>query len=101
LADFIRATVRMAEQPEVQIMGKTIAEALMEEGKAQGLLEGALAQRRETLLRLLRLKFKRLPQAVTAEVESCEDSQQLDAWLDAVITADKISDIPFSSLKRK
>jgi hypothetical protein len=101
LADFIRATVRKAEQPEVQIMGKTIAEALMEEGEAKGVIKGALAARRETLLRLLRQKFKRVPPAVTAEIESSEDIQQLDSWIGAVIPADKLSDIPFRSVKSK
>src|SRR5579883_3043451 len=53
LADYIRETVRKREQPEVQIMGKTIAEALQDEGELRG--------KRETLLRLLKLKFKRVP----------------------------------------
>jgi hypothetical protein len=83
LADFIRATVRRAEQAEVQIMGKTIAEALQEEGK------------RKALLHQLRVKFKHLPPAVTAEIEATQDDQQLDQWLEAVLTADKISDMPF------
>jgi hypothetical protein len=97
LADFIRATVRQAEQPEVQIMGRTIAEALRDEGKA----EGALAKQRETLLRLLRLKYKRVSSAIVAEVEATQDVEQLDHWLDAVVTADKITDIPFASNKGK
>jgi predicted transposase YdaD len=101
LADFIRTTVRKSEQPEVQIMGKTIAEALMEEGEAKGILKGALATRRQTLLRLLGLRFKRVPPAIKAEIEASEDSQQLDAWLEAFATAEKLTDIPFQSVKSK
>jgi hypothetical protein len=97
LADFIRATVRRAEQAEVQIMGKTIAEALMEEGEAKGILKG----KRETLLHLLQVKFKHVSPAVTAEVEAAQDSKQLDDWLAAFATADKISDIPFRSSNNK
>jgi hypothetical protein len=97
-ADFIRTTVRQMEQPEVQIMGKTIAEALREEGKAQGVLEGTLASKRETLLRL---KFKRVSPAISAQIEAAQDGQQLDNWLDAFATAEKITDIPFQSSKKK
>lgn len=97
LADFIRATVRQAERPSVQLMGQTIAESLIEKGKA----EGALAKQRETLLRLLRLKFKRISSATTVEIETTQDSEQLDHWLDAVITADKINEIPFQANNKK
>jgi hypothetical protein len=93
LVDFIRTTVRQAEQPEVQIMGKTIAEALEE--------KGALRKQRETLLRQLRVRFKQVPEAVAAEVEAEQNGQQLDDWLDAVVTARKLSDIPFRSNKNK
>jgi hypothetical protein len=92
LADFIRATVRKQEQAEVQIMGKTIAEALEE--------KGALRGKREALLQLLRLKFKRVSAAITAEVQATQDSEQLDAWLEAVLTADRISAMPFQSHRK-
>jgi hypothetical protein len=101
LAEFIRATVREAKQPQVQIMGKTIAEALREEGALEGKAEGVLEAKRETLLEQLRLRFKRVPAAVTAEVEAAQDVQQLNRWLAAFATADKISDIPFQSNKKK
>jgi hypothetical protein len=93
LADFIRSTVRQAEQPEVQYMGKTIAEALREEGIVEA--------NRERLLRLLRGKFKQVPEAVTAEVQAEQDRGQLDAWFDAAVAARKFSDIPFRSSQKK
>jgi hypothetical protein len=92
LCNFIRAIVREQEQPEVQIMGKTIAEALED--------EGALRGKREALLRLLRLKFKKVPDAITAEVQATQDGEQLDAWLDVVLTAKKLSAMPFQSGKK-
>jgi hypothetical protein len=96
LADFIRATVRQAEQAEVKTMGKTIAEALMEEGEATGILKG----KRDMLLRLLRCKFKRVSADITAEIEVAQQ-EQLDAWCDAVVTAKKISQIPFQTGTRR
>jgi hypothetical protein len=102
LVDFIRATVREAEQPQVQIMSKTIAEALMEEGALKGKAAGILEGKRETLLRLLRVKFKRrVTPAIVAEVEAAQEVSQLDEWLEALITADKISEMPFQSSKKE
>ena len=49
----------------------------------------------------MRLKFKRVSPAITAEIEAAQDVQQLDDWLDAFATAEKISDIPFQSSKKK
>jgi hypothetical protein len=93
LAEFIRANVRRVEQPEVRIMRQTIAEALME--------EGGIKSKRETLLRQLRLRFKRVSPVIAAEIQAAQDSRQLDAWLDAFATADKLSHIPFQASKEK
>ncbi len=82
-AEFIRDSVRASRQAEVTSMGKTIADALRDEGK------------REALLRQLRLRFKKLPPAIEAKVQATEDSEQLDAWLDAVVTTRKLDDIDF------
>jgi len=74
-------------------MGQTIAEALIEEGKALG----ALANKRETLARLVQLKFKWAPMVIVAEIEATQDSAQLDRWLNAFATAREIEDIPFQT----
>jgi hypothetical protein len=95
-ADFIRATVRQAEQAEVQNMGKTIAESLLEEGKSAGILEG----KRGTLVRLLQQKFKRVSEALLTEIQTAPQ-EQLDAWLDAILEARKITDIFGQSNKKK
>src|SRR5262249_38239965 len=89
MAGFIRETVRRSEQPEVQTMGKTIAETLIEEGMVKA--------HRQTLVRLLRLKFKRVPAAIEAEINATEDIKRLDDWLDDFATAKHLSDIRFSS----
>src|SRR5262249_197379 len=88
-AEFIRATVRKTTQPEVGEMGKTIADVIKE--------EGALAKQRETLLRLLRRRYKKVPAAIEAEIEATQDIQQLDLWLDAFATARSLRQIPFAA----
>jgi hypothetical protein len=101
LVDFIRATVREAEQPEVQIMGKTIAEDLEEKGALRGEAAGILKGKREALLLQLRMKFKRVPPAVAAEIQAAQEGSQIDEWLAALLTADKISEMSFQSSKKK
>jgi hypothetical protein len=96
LADFIRVTVQKAEQTEVQNMGKTIAESLIEEGKSAGIAEG----KRRTLVRLLQQKFKHVSEAILAEIQSAGD-QQIDTWLDAILKAKKITDVFRQANKKK
>ena len=90
-ADFIRLTVNKTTQPEVAAMGKTIFDVVKE--------EGALDAKRQTLLRLLHLKFKNVPEAIEAEIQATPDIQQLDLWLDAFATARSIRKMPFTANK--
>jgi predicted transposase YdaD len=93
LVEILRSTIRKAYQPEVILMGKTIAPALREEGKQEGELEG----RRNAFLFQLRKKFKNVPDRIVAEIESTTDGQQLEDWLSKILNADTIADIPFKS----
>jgi hypothetical protein len=90
-ADFIRSAVRQTTQPEVAAMGKTIFDVVKE--------EGALEAKREMLLRQLRLKFKSVPEAIEAEIQTTLDSRQLDLWIDAFATARSIRKIPCAAKK--
>jgi hypothetical protein len=93
MVEFIRETVRTSKQAEVEAMGKTIAEVIKEEG----FVEGALSSKRETLMRQLRLKFKRVPDTVQAEINATQDIEKLADWLDEVVIAKHLSDVGFSS----
>jgi hypothetical protein len=85
---------------EVDYMAQTIAEALIEEGAKKGREQGALAKSREILLRLLRLKFKRIPPTIRATINATENIQKFDAWLDELVTAEKLADMHFASRPR-
>jgi hypothetical protein len=80
---------------EVYDMGKTIAEALKEEGARNA---EVLALRR-TLLRQLHLKFKKVPEGVAKRVEATDNAEQLQTWLDAVIPAKKLADVGITPLE--
>ena len=60
----------------------TLAQRWLEEGEAEGGLEG----KAETLLRLLALRFGAVPDAVRARVRAAVGAD-LDAWLDAILEA--------------
>ncbi len=80
---------------EVFDMGQTMAEYLMEQGAARE----AVNARRQTLLRLLRLRFKRVPDGVVRRVENTADVAQLDAWVDGVVTARKLANVGIPPLE--
>jgi hypothetical protein len=80
-AEFIRATVRTARRAVVSEMRQTLETIWAE-------------TQRETLLWQVRLKFKQVPPAIEAKIAATSDNQQLDAWLDALVLARPLSDIP-------
>lgn len=91
----LRRTGTNAETVE-EIMG-TAAQIWMEqgrtegrtEGKAAGIVEGKAAGKVDTFLRQARLKFGELTPAHAERVRSASP-ENLDAWLDALITAEDI-----------
>ena len=70
-------------------MGKTIADELKEEGMSQGMLRA----RRQTLIRLLGKRFGEIPEATIQAIETTPEAEELDRWLDNVVTAEKLSDV--------
>jgi hypothetical protein len=85
--------VRKANQAEVDAMGKTIAEAIMEKGQQKGEIERS----RNFFLLLLREKFKTVPESIVAEVQATTDLHQFDVWGSAFANARTITDIPFKT----
>ncbi len=71
-----------AFEPE---MRRTIADELKE--------KGALKNRRQVLLRLLKRRFGNVPATVSATIWTTHDPDQLDEWLDQVVTAETLDDI--------
>ena len=69
----------------------TIAETLHEEGRAEGKVE--------TFLRQAKLKFGAIPRSMATRLRDASN-EDLDRWLDALITADDL-DAVFESLPRR
>ena len=70
----------------------TIAQQYEAIGEARGEARGEISARATTLLRLISLKFGEVPEERHKEVMSAGRAQ-LDAWIDAVLTAGGIDDV--------
>ncbi len=86
----LRANLRAAGFDEMERLVGTIAEALMERGKARGLAEGLEQGEERGLTRLLERRFGPLPRTVRERVAAAE-LDELDAWLDRILDADSLA----------
>ncbi len=100
----IRALVDGVLEPEVAEEFVSLAEKLiaqghqkghqegLQKGLQKGLQEGARKARGETVLKLLRLKFGRVPASVVARVKAATNAE-LDRWTERVLTADSLAGV--------
>ena len=78
-------------------MAQTIAEALRAEGVVQGELKG----KRESLLVLLRQQFgRKVTPAIVAGIKGTSDLATLDEWLAKVLKADTLEELRLPVRKR-
>jgi predicted transposase YdaD len=88
---------------EVAKMGRTMADVLIDRGRAEGRAEGrtegqteaAIETRQQTLIRLLRRRFGKIPAKVTRAINATTTTQQLDEWLDRFATASSLEEMGF------
>ncbi len=74
---------------ELSRMGKTIAETLRDEGRAEARVEIS----RSTLLRLIRKRFGAVPHDTVDRIEGTSDLEQLTVWLDRIVTAETLEEM--------
>lgn len=77
---------RLLGQPEAA-EAKQMVTFYERRGMEQGLEQGLVRGKRETLLRQLRRRFGDLPPEAVARVEAIADEAELDACLDQILTA--------------
>ena len=71
----------------------TGAEALVQQGKIEGLQLGVIRAKRENILRLLGLRFGEIPDTVTKKVSRIRSLARLNSLFDQALTADTLDDI--------
>jgi len=90
LVEIVRKGTRSrARKREVTTMGKTAAEALIEEGFERGETHA----KREALLRQMRAKFGEVPMRTVRRIRAIRSSDRLDALLERVLFADRVDDM--------
>ncbi|MBM4095097.1 MAG: hypothetical protein FJ276_37680 [Planctomycetes bacterium] len=106
LHDALERSIQNEElRRELVDMGKTMADVLVEKGRAEGRVEGrvegraegetkaAVQTRQHTLVRQIRKRFGDVPVGVLKTVASTSDIGQLDTWLDRLVTANTIDEL--------
>ncbi|MBI4614684.1 MAG: Rpn family recombination-promoting nuclease/putative transposase [Planctomycetes bacterium] len=97
LFDALASRLRAADQREVTKMKTTYADDLIREGLKEGLKEGRkegrLAEKREVLLNLLKVRFGRVPVRIADQVRRTRDARRLDRWLERILTASSIGEM--------
>ena len=83
--DALREQLRAARGGEMEGLMGTMAEALIERGKAEGLEQG----KAEGLTRIMERRFGPLSRTVRARIAGA-DPDELDAWFDRVLDADNL-----------
>ena len=92
LAEFLAAVRAADPEGDAEVEVGTIAQELIERGKAEGLAVGEARGEAKSLLRLLERRFEPLPEWVRERV-SAASLEQLDAWLDGVLDARSPDDL--------
>jgi len=85
------------QREEVEKMGKTMAQVLMEEGEAKGIEKGIekgiIMTKQEVLIKLLNGKFNSISQTIVDKINSIHNIEQLDMLFDRAIFAKTIEEI--------
>ncbi len=81
---------------EVENIIMTGAEALIQQGKAEGLEQGRIVEKRTAVLKLARHRFADFSDTVLTEISGIDDLVHLDDLFDQVLAAESFDDIDFS-----
>lgn len=90
--DEVRRLVEKAGDPILTEAIMTTAEILREEGRRDGLAKGIAKGRADVLLRLLRVKFGKVPARTAARLQTA-DTETLDRWAERILTASRLAEV--------
>ena len=76
-----------SDREEVELMAQTMAEHLIEQGKAQGIEQGKIQEKQADVLKVLRLRFQAVPESLAGEINLIRSLSRLDSLLEQAVTA--------------
>ena len=89
------------DREEVEIMAQTMAEHLIERGKAQGLEqgreEGATQAKQAAVLKLLRSRFNPVPESVINQITLIRNLSRLDSLFEKALNAKTLDEVEFQN----
>ena len=85
----VQRFVAPQEYEEIQDMVTTFSEKMIRKGIQKGIQEG----KRDSLIRLMRARFGRIPRAIRTRVEQIDSAGKLDELLERTITASSLEDM--------
>ncbi len=92
----VRALVEGATDPDIEEEMLSLADKLLEqgrqEGRQEGLQKGLQKGRAETVLKLLKLKFGKVPQSAAVRVRVASEAD-LDRWTERILTAGSLAEV--------
>jgi hypothetical protein len=65
----------------------------IDKGIEKGIEKGAIQTKQQTLEKMLRLRFTRVPAAIQKTIEATDDSGKLDVWIERFVTANSLDDV--------
>ena len=71
-------------------------EALIQQGKDEGLEQGRINEKRTDVLKLVRHRFADISDTILNEISSIDDLVYLDDLFDQILIAESFEDIDFS-----
>ena len=78
-------------------MAQTMAEHLVEHGKAQGIEQGETRAKQDAVLKLMRLRFDSVPESVTNQICLIRSHTRLDSIFEKVAVAQTLDEIDFQN----
>ena len=96
---------QVSDREEVEVMAETMAEHLIERGKAQGFEQGReqgfeqgrergeTQAKQEVILKMIRLRFDSVPEVVTNQITQIRSHSRLDALVENVMIAQTLDEI--------
>ena len=101
--DLIKLVDQHTHEMEVEAMAKSMADVLIEQGKAEGIEQGKAGgieqgetrAKQAAVLKLIQFRFDDIPESITNQVVSIQDLSRLDSLFEEVWDADSLDEVDF------
>ena len=90
---------QQSDVEEVELMAKTMADVMREEGIKAGIAQGETRAKRENVLKLLTHQFPDVSDTVVEAIHTIQERSRLDTLFDQILTATSFDDIDLNGIE--